>query len=337
MNSLERVMTAVTGSVADHQPFTLTLSLFGARLINADIVDFYRNPSIWYNGQEEVIALFDPDILLTPFSFPLEAEAWGCELNFLPQYAPNIKKPIIADLENIDRLNIPPISHPSLQFFLQATSLLAGKYKGAKAIAAPLHSPCDLPCLLMGTELWIDTLLFRPSEAARIIEKTTAHFVAMGNQFLERGATFLVVPVNFTNPLMITNKIFMQLQPYLQKAFQQIKGPIVLHNGGCILKPFLHHFAALPNVIAIVLDPREKFNEAREILGNEIVLMGNFDGPNLSNLTQEQVKEKCLKILDDRKHDNHFIFASSNADIPYNTPLENIKVLTDTIRNFKKY
>jgi uroporphyrinogen decarboxylase len=218
---------------------------------------------------------------------------------------------------------------------LQGTNLLTANYKD-KAIACPIHSPCDLPALLMGIEKWIDTLLFEPKYVEALLEKTIDHFVRLGNEFLAKGATFLVVPVNFTNPMMITEGIFQKLLPYLISAFQQIKGAIVVHNGGCKVMPFIDRFAKLPNVIAIVLEPREKFEDARQIIGDKMVLMGNFDGPNFVNMSEEKARERTLRILESRKNDKHFIFATSNADVPYLTPVQTIQTVVETIRNFKK-
>jgi uroporphyrinogen decarboxylase len=337
MNSLERILATIPGTDTDYQPFTMLLSLYGASLIKANTVDYYRNPELWFEGQKAVVDIFDPDILITPFSFPIEAEAFGSELVFLDKYAPNTKKPIITHLAQINNLPTPDFEKSlPIQFFLKGTSLLAQNYGKTKAIAAPIHAPSDIPALLMGIEMWIDTLLFHHDKVHEIMEKTIEQFVRMGNAFFERGATFLVVPVNFTTAMMITDRIFEMLLPYLEKAFSQVKGPIVIHNGGSKLMPFIDRFAKLPNVIAFVLEPSESFNDARKIIGDEMILMGNFDGPGLANLTNEKAKEKTLKILNDRKNDKHFIFATSNADIPYETPVETIRTVVDTIRGFKK-
>lgn len=337
MNSLERIMAAVNGLETDRQPFTLLLSLYGASLIKCDIVEYYRDASLWFEGQEAVVETFDPDILITPFSFPLEAEAFGSEVLFLPHYAPNIRKPIINNLSQINKLELPDIaSNKSIQYFTKATGLLSSTYKASHAIASPIHSPTDLPSLLMGIEMWIDTLLFNPKEVHNILEKTVEHFVRLGNEYLALGATFLIVPVNFTNPMIITEKIFMQLMPYLEWAFSQLKGPVVIHNGGCKILPFLKHYQSLPNVVAVVIEPHEKFEDARDIIGDKMVLMGNLDGPRISMLNPEQAAALCLKKLNDRKDDSHYIFASSNADIPYDTPVSTIKAIVSTIKAFKK-
>lgn len=338
MNGLERILATVTGDEADYQPFTMLLSLYGASLIKCDTPTYYRNPELWFEGQQAVVDTFDPDIVISPFSFPIEAGAFGSELIFLNKYGPNVRKPIITSLSQINSLRIPDFEKSeAIKFFLRGNELLSGKYKGNKAIASPIHSPADLPSLLMGIEMWIDTLLFHPEHVDRIMQKTVEHFVRLGNEFLASGTTFLVVPVNFTNPMMITEKMFSKLLPYLESAFSQINGPIVIHNGGCKIMSFIDRFVKLPSVIALVLEQTESFDEARRIIGDQIVLMGNFDGPNFVNLTKEKATDITLKILNNRKNDKHFIFATSNADIPYDTPVETVKAVVDTIRNFRKY
>lgn len=338
MNSLERILATVTGDDADYQPFTMLLSLYGSSLIKSDTFSYYRDAEKWFEGQQAVVETFDPDIVITPFSFPIEAEAFGSELIFLNQYAPNVRKPILSNLSQIDRLPEPDFeTSPSLQFFLQGLDLMARNYQGTKAIASAIHSPCDLPAVLMGMEMWIDTLFFHPKEVEKIMKKTVEHFVRLGNEYLARGASFLVVPINFTTPMIITEHLFKKLIPYLEEAFSRINGPIVVHNGGAKLMPFIDSYAKLPHVIAFVLEPTESFEEARRIIGKDLVLMGNFDGPNFVNLTPKKAQEITLRILNDRKEDKHFIFATSNADIPYLTPVETIRSVVDTIRNFKKY
>ncbi|MGE5406614.1 MAG: uroporphyrinogen decarboxylase family protein [Methanosarcina sp.] len=338
MTGLERVMTAVTGSDADHQPFTMLLSLYGAGIIKCNTAEYYRNPALWYEGQKAVIDLLDPDILITPFSFPLEAEAFGSEVVFLPNFSPNLKKPFITDLSQVRDICLPDTgSSKSLQFFLESTRMMARDFKETRAIASVLLSPCDLPALLMGIEMWIDTLLFHPAETDAVLQKTIEHFVCLGNEYLANGASFLVVPVNFTNPMIITNRILEKLMPYLVRAFRRLNGPVVIHNGGCKIMPFISNFATLPNVIAILPEHRESFDEARTIVGDKMVLMGNLDGPCIANLTPDEASAATLRILENRKDDRHFIFATSNGDIPYDTPAETLVAVARTIRGFKKF
>lgn len=207
MNSLERVLATIPGIETDYQPFTMLLSLYGANLIKTGTFEYYRNPELWFEGQKAVVDTFDSDILIAPFSFPIEAEAFGSELVFLDKYAPNTKKPIIANLSQIKDLPTPDFEKSlPIQFFLESVSLLTKNYGKTKAIASPIHAPSDIPALLMGMEMWIDTLLFHHDKVKEIMGKTIEHFVRLGNEFIDRGATFLVVPVNFTTAMIITDR-----------------------------------------------------------------------------------------------------------------------------------
>ena len=104
MTSLERIMCTLTGEPTDCMPFTMLLSLYGASLIKCKTSEYYRSPQMWFEGQEAVVEHFNPDILISPFSFPLEAEAFGSELIFLDKYAPNVRKPMITKLSQTNLL-----------------------------------------------------------------------------------------------------------------------------------------------------------------------------------------------------------------------------------------
>lgn len=339
MSSLERVLATLKGEKTDILPYTALFSLYGAALIGADTKTYYSNAGLWFKGQEKVVELFNPDILLSPFSFPIEAASLGSKIVYIKNDVPNIKAPIINKAEAIDRLKTPDYkSNKSIKFLTNSLEFLAKKYGKTKAIASPIQAPTDMPALLMGIENWIETLLFKPDFIDEIINKTTQHFVKLGNLYLEKGANFLAVTVNFTCATIITEKIFKILYPYLVKAFSKIKGPIVLHNGGCSLMPFLKEHNKLPNVVAFVLEPSPKpdiFDNARKIIEKNKLLMGNLSGSKLDKYSIQTVKRKTMEILENRKNDKHFIFATSNADIPYNTPIETIKEMVNCIRNYK--
>jgi uroporphyrinogen decarboxylase len=336
MNSIERIISAILGTNCDRRAFTLTLSLYGAKMINCNTKEYYANPNLWYEGQCAIVEKFDLDILLSPFTFALEAQAWGCEIAILEKNAPNIKKNVIKKLSDINKISIPDISSSqSIRFFLSSTNLLFSKYGKEKLIASPIYSPCDIPALLMGVEMWIDTLLFHPKQVELMMQKTINNFVSHANELISCGTSILVIPINFINPMIVTEKIFNNIYPYLQEAFSQINVPIIIHNGGCKLMKYIKQYSQLPNVKGILINYNESFDEARSTIVKDIILLGNIDGPRLNNFTLESIQNKCNSILENRKDDKHFIFASANADIPYDTSIENIECIVNAVKNYK--
>lgn len=334
MTSLERVLLALQGKPQPSPPFTITLSLYGARLTGCPLSEYYRHPERYLEGQEAVIDLCSPDIVFSPFALTLEAEAFGSELKFLPDNPPNIRKPAIRSADDFIRLPLPDIdSHPSLLFLRQSVRLLAGRYRGERAICGVVTASVDLPAIVMGIDQWLEALLFTPEKAAIILEKTHRHFVALANALMADGANFIALPTMFSNPQILYPKLIDEVVlPAFARSLAEVKGPIVFHHGGNPMVPSLGKYLALPNVVAYAVDHRDSLAEARRILGPDRLLLGNLNGPALSRTSMETVLSKVDRILDERRDDPCFIFATAGADVPFDTPPALLYAISTNIR-----
>lgn len=337
MNSRERVLLALKGQPQPHRPFTLTLSLYGARLTGCPLTEYYRKPYRYVEGQEAVMALCAPDILFAPFSLPLEAEAFGSELKFLPNNPPNVKKPAFRSADELIEQPAPDIdNHPGLGYLRESTRLLSAKYSGTVPICALLSASVDLPAIILGIDQWLETLLFSPDKATRIMDMTTSHFANMANALLDDGADFIGVPTMFTNPRILYPQLIEEIiLPALATSFGMVQGPIVFHHGGNPMASGLKEYAALPNVVGFSMDHRDSLADARTTLGPDRLILGNLNGLTLARVTPKITLEKVNRILEDRKDDRCFIFATANADIPFDTPPELLKAISLKIRNFE--
>ncbi len=338
MNSLERVLAALAGTPQPRPPFTLTLSLYGARLTGCPLTEYYLLPERYAEGQEAVMDLCSPDILFSPFALTLEARAFGSELKFLPDNPPNIRRPAVRSADDFLRLPLPDAeSHPSLLYLRESVRHLAGKLNGKTPICGILTAPVDLPAIIMGIDMWIEAILFSPEKAAAILDMAQAHFVGMANALLADGASFIGLTTVFSNPLIMFPKMIdTVILPALARAFREVKGPIVFHHGGNPMLPYLERYLSLPNVAAFAVDHRDSLPEARDILGPDRLLLGNLNGLTLPRLPGEKVLENVDRILDDRKDDPCFIFSTSAADVPWDTPPELIQAISGRIRGFAK-
>ena len=336
MNSLERVLAALHGTPQTRPPFTLTLSLYGAKLTKCPLLEHYRLPERYAEGQVAVVDLCSPDIIFSPFALTLEAEAFGSELQFLPTNPPNVRKPAVRSPEEFPLHSIPDVdSHPSLIYLRESVGLLSRKYSGEIPICGILTAPVDLPAIIMGVDSWIETLVLKPELAQKILEATGQHFAAMANALLAEGAAFIALPVMFTHPSLLYQKLIDELIiPALAHSFKEVKGPIVFHHGGNPIIPTLKDYLELPNVVAFALDHRDSLAEARTIIGPGRLLLGNLNGPTMSKLPPESILAKVRSILEDRAGDPNYIFATSAADVPWDTPPELVKAIAATITSF---
>lgn len=335
MNSLDRVFATLQGKPTDRRAVTLTLSLYGARLTECPLKKYFTDPKAYFEGQTAVIERCRPDTIFTPFLATAEAEAFGSEAVYINRNPPNLRKPIIKDASEISKLKEPDIdSHPRILYLRESTRLLSSRLKGKCPVVGVLLTPIDLPALIMGLDGWLETILFDEENTQRMLEKTARHFVKLANALFSDGADFLAMPSMLSNPKLITRKIAEETAlPILKDAFQAVNGPLVFHHGGNPIGKFMDLYSGLPNVEAFLIDSRDKFSEVREKVGSQKLLLGNIDGPTLWNLSPEQIQKICTKLLNDRKDDKHFIMATASADIAYNTPLENIITMVESVEN----
>ena len=284
MSSHERIIATLEGKPQSRTPYTFALSLYGAKLIGCALPDYYRNPQRYVEGQIAVHDLCSPDILFSPFAVSLEAEAFGSELKFLPNAPPNIRKPAVRSADEFLGLSMPDVeNHPSLLYFRESVRCLVERFKDQTPICGVLTAPVDLPAIVMGIDMWIETLVCAPEKAAEIIDKTKCHFIQMANALLEDGAAFICLPTMFTSPQILYPRLIDTLiLPALNEAFKKVEGPIIFHHGGNPLVPYLDKYLSLSNVAGFAVDHRDSLSDARERLGSDRLLLGNICGPTLS-------------------------------------------------------
>jgi uroporphyrinogen decarboxylase len=336
MNSTERVSATIQGKRVDRRPVVVLLSLYGAGLIDCPLEEYYSVASRYVEGQLAVRETFAIDVLTVPFLLTAEGEAFGSQLTLRRNNPPIFEKPALKAGDAWDKLPIPDVdSSPRLVFIREALRRLVREAGGEVPVIAFALSPADLPIMLLGLEPWLKTVLFDEAKARQMIDVTLAFFVRWTSALFQDGAAMVVVPQAFTNPLIVTADIAERLSiPVLKEALTQVSGHFILHNVGQPILPFLelYHDAAIGNVIGYVLDPSDSFSRAREILGPEPALMGNFDAPSLNTCTAKAVSEACLSLLHERRDDPRFILSTAGPDVPLSTPAENISAMIEAVK-----
>jgi uroporphyrinogen decarboxylase len=336
MNSMERIQATLAGKPLDRRAIAPVLGLYGARLTNCPLEQYYTDPAAYAAGQMAVRETFQPDVLFSPFDFAAIGAAFGSELHFFADQAPNIRRPVIQSKDEWDRLVFPDLdTHPRLLFFREAIRMMAAEYRDEVPIAAVLPAPIDLPALIMGMEAWLETVLFDAVGTQRIMERVIPFFVRFANSLFADAAAFIVMPCAFASPAIVTHEIASGFaRPVLDKALSQLKGPVVLHHIGTPILRHLDLLMGLPSTVAFALDHRDNLGQARQTVGPYPVLLGGPCGPDMARKTSAQVDSECRTILEDRRQDAHFILFTSGADIPLNTPQENIHAMRKAAESF---
>ncbi|MBF0331845.1 MAG: uroporphyrinogen decarboxylase family protein [Candidatus Omnitrophica bacterium] len=334
---MERVLAALQGKESDRRAFTMTLSLYGAKLTDCPLLEYYTRPERYLEGQIEVARQCRTDIIFTPFVLPFEAQAFGSDILYLEKYPPNVRKPFIRDLVDIDKIKVPDLKNDAgLNYLRESSRLLAAHFKGTVPVCGILTSPMDLPAIIMGVDNWLEILLFDKAKARAVTAVMSAYFVAMANSLFDAGVDFLGMAMVFSNPKILFEKTVVDvIVPALADIFAQLKGPVVFHHGSLPIAGYLPLYRNLPNVAGFLLDQRDDLSKARQIAGENVLLLGNLEGPTLAKVGTARALEKAQRILENRKDDRHFILATSSADVAWDTPLETITGIYDLVRRYE--
>jgi uroporphyrinogen decarboxylase len=331
MNSSERIMATLAGKPLDRRAFIPVLSLYGARLTNCPLERYYTDPAAYAAGQLAVHQEFEPDMLLGPFALALIGAAFGSEMKFTASQPPNIRKPAITSLAEWDHLVLPDSErNPHLMYVRDAVRLLVAGLQGSAPVAACLPAPIDLPALVMGMEGWLDLVLFDKEGAQRVLEKANTFFVLLANSLFRDGASLIVLPCAYASPTVLMREpVESLMRPALRQALSQLDGPVILHHCGAALLEHMDILTGLPPAIGFALNFEEGLAQARRVIGPDAALLSGPNGTVLAGMNVGQVEDVCRELLQerDREHDRHFILVTLGADVPLNTPPENLHAM----------
>lgn len=338
MNSMERIQATMDGKPLDRRAIAPVLGLYGARLTNCPLEQYYTDPAAYARGQSAVRETFQPDVLCAPLAFASIGAAFGGELVFLDTEAPNLRRPAVQSVEQWDSLVPPdPDAHPRLLYFRDVIRRMAAEHRGEIPIAMVIPIPTDIPDVVMGLEPWLETVLFDPAGAERVMDKVIPFYVRLVNGFFAAGATFVVMPCGFASPVIVTREIVTTFtRPILAKVLAQLCGPVVLHNVGAPILAYLDLLTGLPSVVAFIMDQRDDLARARRVVGPDSVLFGGLDCANVSRMTAAEVEDRCRVILEERRQDARFVLGTSGPDVVWNTPPENIHAMRKAAESFGK-
>jgi uroporphyrinogen decarboxylase len=303
------------------------LSLYGYNYVKGHIATYYNSDTLYVKGQEEIVKRFDPDILLTPLAGALEAETFGCQVKYFPQYSPNIRQRIIKEVKDFDKLSIPDVMHSVyVNRQVEIIKHLKENTKGEKPIGAITADPLTLLAEISGPEIVMELLIFRPEIMDKIIDDYTEYCLGVGRAYLEAGADFIIDLASLYGPNIVTEDMAkQQVYPLVKPFFEGVEGPVFIHHGGGFLADYIPIYKDLDHVMGFVIDSRDSIEKAFEDVLEHQTLIGNIQGPSLHKKTPNAIRKKKQEILQKTYHKNRFILFTSGADIPLETPEENLQ------------
>jgi len=336
MNSFERVMNTLQGLPVDRVPVLAVLNVLSTKLTNFPMKKIYTDIESYIESQKVIVDTFGIDMVLSTFDYSVIGEAFGSKVVFFDNQAPNIKKPLTISMDDFLKQPLPDLKVTGrLPMVLATSQKLAEIYNGKVPVFAAVPGVCSLPALIFGLEKWLDTLLFDPVSASRIMGYTGKFFVEWCNALLKAGNTAVIITEGMTAKEIIYRELFTtRFLPIIQELFPKIHGPIIFHHTGGSIDHILDLLSTIPGLLAVAVGSKDNLIQARKLVGSQMSIIGNLDNLSFPALSEDGIYRLSQKELEEMSECGHYFLANSGADIPITTPLENVHAMLRASKDF---
>jgi len=150
---------------------------------------------------------------------------------------------------------------------------------------------------------------------------------------VEAGADAIQIFDSWANILSIDEfkKFSLPLWRIIQEGLKNLNVPVIFFCRES--HRFIQEIAKI-NPTAISIDEKGNMADIRKEIGNDIVLQGNLCAQFLRDASRDMVIEETKKILNSLPGQKGFIMNLGHGVLPL-TPMENVRVFVQTVKEFK--
>ncbi len=324
MTPKERIYAILNGDTHDRPAVTPIFMAWAANFIGRTYRDYYLNGDVLARAQLAVVRAFNLD-QISAISDPWrEASAYGMEFDY-PQDGVGKPKDVLIktrdDIGRLEKLDVESAERTRQR--IESVRKMAAKVGKTHSVLGWIEGPMAEYADLRGIEKAFLDLIDDPQmfmEAGNLIVQNAISFAIAQ---IKAGADMIGVgdaAASLIGPKMYTNYVL----PLEQKLFAAI------HDAGATVK--LHICGNITNIVehmaksgadVIDVDWMVPLEKARQLVGPDIVLCGNFDpSAVLLQGTPEDVAEAARKCI---RAGGRKFFLMPGCEVPPATPQQNIR------------
>jgi len=340
MTPYERVMAVVRGETPDCVPVFAELLLQGAAELDLGLEEYFSRGEYVAEGQLRLFDKFGHDCVAGIPHVVEDISAFGARLMYFHNGPPSAGEMIIRSYDDIERLDVPdPADSPLLQETLTTIEILRQQVGGHVPILGGCIAPFSLPSMLMGTEMWMQLLFLeeepvRDAVLPRLLDVTQQFCIRWANMQLAAGADAIVLADGMASAAVISRRQFINLAlPIIQATVPQING-LVVHEGVGDLHPMLDLMVGT-GVGGVMLTYRDDLTQARQMVGPDMVLLGNLNNIEMRRWTPAEMAEHALDALDQAAPHGGFILSNQGPEIPLGVSDEAIHAMVQAAHSWR--
>lgn len=287
---------------------------------------------IMFKTVETYVKEFKPDFVMCTFpDLAAEAEACGCKLKMPDNALPSVEEHIVQTSADLNKLTIPdPYKDGRLHAFIEATDLFSKRFTLQSTAAS--CGPFTLAAELMGVDIITRKALKEPELVHEVMEYSLQVIQRYNAELVKAGASTIGIAEPTCS--LLSAKVFEKLVlPYLQRYVASLPIPSSLHI--CGRAGHLIELMCKTGVSGISLDSPTDLLKIKDKVPPNIMIIGNLAPVDILLMKKpDDVRVATLEMLEAMKDVTNFGLCSG-CDLPVGTPMENVKAMIDTVKEYR--
>ena len=324
MTPKERIYAILKGDSYDRPAVTPIFMAWAANYVGRTYRDYYLDGDVLVEAQLAVTGAFNLD-QISAISDPWrEASAYGVEFDYPPDGIGKPKDTLIKTHDDISRIKLLDIENSErMQQRIQSVEKMAAELGQTHSVLGWIEGPLAEYADLRGLENALMDLIDKPQMFTDAADVIIQNAIAFASAQINAGADMIGVGDAAASLIGadLYNKYVLPLEQRLITAIHEAGAAVKLHICGNTIS--IIQYMAQTGADIIDVDWMVPLDKARELVGPEVTLCGNFDpSAVLFQGSPQDVAEaarNCIKTGGDK-----FVLMPG-CEVPPATPEENIR------------
>lgn len=338
MKPIERMAAYFKGEEVDRHPCNPKMGETMCTVIGVSPKDYYFSAEKMAQTELELYRILKHDGLGVSVTLRGISEAMGSKMKYYDDNIPTVEKPVVSTIDKIESLKpCNPDKDGRLPLVIKALGILIKEVGDEVGIGAGMPGVFTTASSVVGTENLLKWMLKYPDKVHTLMEIVTEST----NNYIERVGQ-MGLGVGFSDPVASTSLISVKqykefVAPYLKQNVDKMKEV----NGK---RPSIHicgtskgiwESVVATGVSTFSIDNVEDLLDAKEIMGDQVVLEGNVPPVDVmqKGSVEDVIKHSKECLLKAYNSPKGYIL-SSGCQIPMHTPMENIKAMMYVARKY---
>jgi len=309
----------------------LPLGTASAQLTGTTIRQNLTHARTQFETLSRAIKYFKPDGIGILADLTIEAEACGCGIAYPEFGLPYVINHPVQTMEDVEALEVPdPFRTARMPVVMDTLRLLSQRF--GLPIGAGGIGPFTLAGELIGTQRLALATIKETEFAHALLEFANRVVIEYNRGQLASGADTLIIAEPAGS--ILSAPAFREFSgDYLERMLRELDAPVTVHV--CGDSTHLIDELVRTRPAGLSFDAPVDMPDAARTIPGSIMLSGNLDPIDvLLEMSPPELRTATMDLLESMKPYPNFILASG-CDIAPETPLDNIKCIIETVRQYR--